>query len=44
MIRRQVEAMKAETVGVAERTAAYAEDGHASISGWVKATCNYLGW
>ena len=39
--RRRVEAMIAETVGVAERTVAYAEDGHASVSGWVKATCNY---
>ena len=40
MIRQQAETMLAEAVGVAERTAAYAEDGHASISGWVKATCN----
>ena len=39
MIRRQAEAA-AEIVGVAERTAAYGEDGHASVSGWVKATCN----
>jgi hypothetical protein len=43
MVRRRVEVMIAETVGVAERTAAYAEDGHASVSGWVKATCNYSG-
>jgi hypothetical protein len=40
-VRRRVEAAIAETVGVAERSAAYAEDGHASVSGWVKATCNY---
>ena len=40
-VRRRVEALIAETVGVAERTSAYAEDGHASVSGWVKATCNY---
>ena len=33
--------MIAEMVGVAERTAAYAEDGHASVSGWAKATCNW---
>jgi hypothetical protein len=39
--RRRVEAMIAEIVGVAERTVAYAVDGHASVSGWVKATCNY---
>lgn len=41
--RRRVEAVIAETVGVAERSAAYGEDGHASVSGWVKATCNYSG-
>ena len=41
--RRRVEAMIAETVGVAERTVAYAEDGHASVSGWAKATCNWSG-
>jgi hypothetical protein len=41
MARRRVEAMIAEAVGVAERTVAYVEDGHASVSGWVKATCNY---
>jgi Domain of unknown function (DUF222) len=41
MVRRRVEAMIAETVGVADRSAAYAEDGHASVTGWVKATCNY---
>ncbi len=39
--KRRVEAMIAEIVGVAERTVAYADDGHASVSGWVKATCNY---
>jgi hypothetical protein len=39
--RRRVEAMITETVGVAERTVAYAEDGHASVSGWAKATCNW---
>jgi Domain of unknown function (DUF222) len=38
---RRLEAMRAEIVGVAERTVAYVEDGHASVSGWVKATCNY---
>ena len=38
---RLIDALKAEAVGVAERTAAYAEDGHASVSGWVKATGNY---
>ena len=41
MVRRRVEAMIAETVGIADRTAAFAEDGHASVTGWVKATCNY---
>jgi hypothetical protein len=40
-VRRRAEAMIAEIVGVAERTVAYAVDGHASVSGWVKATCNY---
>jgi hypothetical protein len=40
-IRRQAEAMIAETVGIAERTVAYAEDGHASVSGWARATCNW---
>lgn len=40
-VHRRVEAIKAEIVGVAERTVAYAEDGHASVSGWVKATCNF---
>jgi Domain of unknown function (DUF222) len=39
-VRRRVDALIAETVGVAERTVAYAEDGHASITGWVRATCN----
>ena len=39
-VRRRVEALIAETVGVAERTVAYAEDGHASVTGWVRATCN----
>ena len=39
--RRRLEAMIAEMVGVAERTGAYAEDGHASVSGWAKATCNW---
>ena len=34
-VRRRVEALIAEAVGVAERTAAYAEDGHASVTGWV---------
>ena len=41
--RRRVEAMIAETVGLAERTVAYAEDGHASVSGWAKAACNWSG-
>lgn len=41
--RRRVEAMIAETVGVAERTVAYADDGHASVSGWTRATCNWSG-
>ncbi len=35
--------MIAETVGVAERTVAYVEDGHASVSGWAKAACNWSG-
>ena len=39
-VRRRVEALIVEAVGVADRTVAYAEDGHASVSGWVKATCN----
>ena len=43
MVRRRVDAMIAETVGIAERSAAYAEDGHASVTGWVKAICNYSG-
>lgn len=41
--RRQIEVMIAETVGFADRTVAYAEDGHASVTGWVKATCNWSG-
>jgi Domain of unknown function (DUF222) len=39
--RRQLDALIAEAVGIADRTVAYAEDGHASISGWAKATCNW---
>ncbi len=39
-VRRRVDALIAEAVSVAERSVAYAEDGHASVSGWVKATCN----
>jgi Domain of unknown function (DUF222) len=39
--RRRLEALIAQTVGIAERTAAYAEDGHASVTGWAKATCNW---
>jgi hypothetical protein len=42
-IRRRSEAMLAEIVGVADRTVAYVEDGHASVSGWVKATGNCSG-
>jgi hypothetical protein len=34
------EAAIAEMVGAAERTGAYAEDGHASVSGWVRAKAN----
>ncbi len=41
--RRRVDALIAETVGIAERTAAFGEDGHASVSGWVKAACNWSG-
>ena len=43
MIRRRVDALIAETVGIAERTGAFGEDGHASVSGWAKATCNWSG-
>ncbi len=43
LLRRRAEAMIAEIVGAAERAVAYADDGHASVSGWVKATCNYSG-
>jgi PAS domain-containing protein len=39
--RRRIDAIIAEMVGVAERSVAYAEDGHASVSGWAKATCNW---
>jgi hypothetical protein len=39
--RRRLEVLIAEMVGLAERTVAYAEDGHASVSGWAKATCNW---
>ena len=39
--RRRLDAVIAEAVGIAERTVAYAEDGHASVSGWAKATCNW---
>jgi hypothetical protein len=39
--RRRLEALIAGTVSIADRTVAYAEDGHASISGWAKATCNW---
>ena len=42
-VRRRVEAVIAEIVGAAERTVAYGDDGHASVSGWVKSTCNYSG-
>ncbi len=41
--RRRIEALIAETAGVADRTVAYADDGHASVSGWLKATCNWSG-
>ena len=41
VVRRRVEALIAETVAVAERTVAYADDGHASVSGWARATCNW---
>ncbi len=40
-VQRRIGAMIAETVGVAERTVAYVEDGHASVSGWAKAACNW---
>src|SRR6476659_7878016 len=40
-VRRRLEAIIAEMVGVAERSGAYAEDGHASVSGWARATCNW---
>ena len=40
-VRRRVDAVIAEAIGVAERTVAYAEDGHASVSGWARATCNW---
>ncbi len=40
-VRRRAEAMIAEIVGLAERTTAYVEDGHASVSGWTKAACNW---
>ena len=33
--------MIAETIGAAQRTVAYVDDGHASVAGWVKAACNY---
>jgi hypothetical protein len=39
--RRRLDALIAETVGTAERSGAFGEDGHASISGWVKAACNW---
>ena len=39
-VRRRAEAMIAEIVGLAERTTAYVDDGHASVSGWAKAACN----
>jgi PAS domain-containing protein len=39
--RRRLEALIAGTVSMAERTVAYAEDCHASVSGWAKATCNW---
>ena len=42
-VRRRVEALIGEAVGVAERSVAYAEDGHASVTGFVKATCNTSG-
>ena len=41
--RRRVDALIAETVGIAERSGAFGEDGHASVSGWVKAACNWSG-
>ena len=42
-VRRRAGAMIAEIVGVAERTAAYVDDGHASVSGWAKAACHWSG-
>ncbi|MBK5334018.1 MAG: hypothetical protein JJD93_18725, partial [Ilumatobacteraceae bacterium] len=39
--RRRIEAAIAGIVSIAERTVAYAEDGHASVTGWAKATCNW---
>jgi hypothetical protein len=40
MIRRTIETLIAETVGVADRTVAYVVDGHSTVSGWLRATCN----
>jgi Domain of unknown function (DUF222) len=39
-VRRRAEMLLAEAVGVAERSTAYTEDGHASVAGWLRATCN----
>ena len=44
MVRRRVDAMIAEAFGVADRSAAYAEDGHASVTGWVKGDVQLLRW
>lgn len=40
-VRRRIEAIIAEMVGAGERSGAFVEDGHASVSGWAKATCNW---
>ncbi|HEY7625652.1 MAG TPA: DUF222 domain-containing protein, partial [Ilumatobacteraceae bacterium] len=39
--RRRVEGLIAETIGEAERSRAYREDGHRSVFAWVRATCNW---
>ncbi len=41
LVCRQAEAARAEIAGAVERSAAYAEDGHASIAGWLRATANH---
>jgi hypothetical protein len=41
LVRRRAETLAAEIVGEAERSRAFREDGHRSVFGWARATCNW---